>query len=284
MKSLTDAFILNNGVSIPCVGFGTWQTPDGETCVNAVKAALSSGYRHIDTAYAYKNEASVGQAIAESGVKREELFITTKLWNRHRGYENALKYFERSIKSLGIEYLDLYLIHWPANEKQFGAEAAGINAETWRAFEKLHEEGLIRAIGVSNFLKHHLETLALSANIRPMVDQIEFHPGYTQPETVSYCKKTGIQVEAWSPLGTGAMLKNEDIAKIASKYGVSSAQLLINWCLKNEVLPLPKSVTPSRIAENAEVFGFEISREDSEALFALPYCGGSGLKPDEVDF
>ena len=156
MKSLTNAFILNNGVSIPCVGFGTWQTPDGETCVNAVKAALSSGYRHIDTAYAYKNEASVGQAIAESGVKREELFITTKLWNRHRGYENALKYFERSIKSLGIEYLDLYLIHWPANEKQFGAEAAGINAETWRAFEKLHEEGLIRAIGVSNFLKHHL--------------------------------------------------------------------------------------------------------------------------------
>ena len=225
MNKLTDTFTLKNGVGIPCVGFGTWQTPDGDVAVNSVKCAIEAGYRHIDTAYVYRNEASVGKAIAESGAKRDELFITTKLWNKYRGYESTLKYFEKSLALLGLEYVDLYLIHWPANEKQFGKDAARINAETWRAFEKLYEEGRIRAIGVSNFLKHHLETLSLTANTEPMVDQIEFHPGWTQPDTVGYCKKNGILVEAWSPLGTGRMLKNPEIISIAEKYGVTYEML-----------------------------------------------------------
>ena len=192
MKKLTDVFTLANGVGIPCVGFGTWQTPDGETCINSVKAAVEAGYRHIDTAYVYGNEGGVGEALKQCDVKREDLFITTKLWNKHRGYDNTLKYFERSMSKLGLEYLDLYLIHWPANELQFGDDAKKINADTWKAFEKLYEEGRIKSIGVSNFLKSHLEDLALSANICPMIDQIEYHPGYTQPETVSYCKANGI--------------------------------------------------------------------------------------------
>ena len=283
-KSLTDVFTMSNGLGIPSVGFGTWQTPDGETCINSVKAAIEAGYRHIDTAYVYRNEAGVGQGIIESGIKREDLFLTSKLWNKYRGYDSTLKYFERSLELLKTDYLDLYLIHWPANELQFGDEAKKINADTWKAFERLYEEGVIKSIGLSNFLKNHLEALEVTANIKPMIDQIEYHPGYTQPETVSYCKQNGIVVEAWSPLGTGKMLENETIKGIAEKYGVSAAQLLINWCLSEDILPLPKSVTPSRIRENADVFSFEISKEDSDALFALPYIGGSGLHPDKVDF
>ncbi len=280
MKSIKDTYTLSNGIKIPCLGFGTWQTPDGDVTINSVKYAIKEGYRHIDTAAVYGNEVSVGKAIAESGIDRKELFITTKLWNKDRGYDIALKAFEKSLKNLGLEYVDLYLIHWPANK----ADGTKINEETWKAFEKLYKEGLIKAIGVSNFLKHHLESLLQSAEIKPMVDQIEFHPGQMQYETVDYCKSNNIIVEAWSPLGTGKMLTNPQLKEIAGKYNKSVAQLCIRWCLQNNTLPLPKSVTPERIAENAVVFDFVISDTDMDTINNMPYIGGSGLNPDKVNF
>ncbi len=282
MKKLTDPFVLNNGIEIPCVGFGTWQTPDGETAVNSVKAALEAGYRHIDTAAVYGNEESVGRAIAESGVAREDIFVTSKLWNSNRGYESTLAAFDETMKKLGLDYLDLYLIHWPANKTQF-ENWDEINLATWRAMIELYRAGKIRAIGVSNFLPHHLESL-MQTEVVPAINQIEFHPGFMQSETVEYCKKNGIVVEAWSPLGTGRMLNNETLIAIAKKYDKSVAQLCIRWCLQNGTLPLPKSVTPSRIAENTGVFDFVISDEDMALINAIEYCGGSGHNPDTVKF
>ena len=282
MKKLTDTYKLNNGVEIPCVGFGTWQTPDGETAVNSVKAALAAGYRHIDTAAVYGNEVSVGKAIKESGVAREEIFVTSKVWNACRGYETTLAAFEETLKKLELDYLDLYLIHWPANALQFD-NWDEINLETWRAMTELYRAGKIRAIGVSNFLPHHLESI-VKTDVVPAINQIEFHPGQMQKKTVEYCKAHGILVEAWSPLGTGRMLNNEQLAEIASHYGMSVAQLCIRWCLQNGTLPLPKSVTPSRIEQNTQVFEFSISDEDMAAINAMAYCGGSGLDPDAVDF
>ena len=282
MKKLTDSFELNNGIKIPCVGFGTWQTPDGETAVNAVKAALEAGYRHIDTAAVYGNEESVGRAIAESGVRREDIFVTSKVWNACRGYESTLAAFDETMKKLGLDYLDLYLIHWPANKTQF-ENWDEINLATWRAMIELYRAGKIRAIGVSNFLPHHLESL-VETEVVPAINQIEFHPGFMQSETVEYCKKNGIVVEAWSPLGTGRMLNNETLMAIAKKYDRSVAQLCIRWCLQNGTLPLPKSVTPSRIVENTGVFDFVISDEDMAIINAMEYCGGSGHNPDTVKF
>lgn len=282
MNKMSDSFTLSNGYKIPCVGFGTWQTPDGDTAVNSVKAALSSGYKHIDTAAVYGNEKSVGRGIAESKVSREELFITSKVWNKDRGYNRTMDAFNKTLPDLGLDYLDLYLIHWPANAKQF-SNWDEINLETWRAMTQLYKEGKIRAIGVSNFLPHHLESL-MKTEIPPMVNQIEFHPGQMQSDTVSYCKKHNILVEAWSPLGTGRMLSNGTLAEIAEKYNKSVAQLCIRWCLQNEVLPLPKSVTPSRIQENSEIFDFVVSDEDMSIINSIGYCGGSGMNPDEVEF
>lgn len=276
-------FKLHNGVLIPEIGFGTWQTPDGETAVEAVKVALREGYRHIDTALIYRNEESVGKAIKESGIDRKDVFITSKLWNKARGYDTALKAFEISLKNLGMDYLDLYLIHWPANAKQFD-DWEKINADSWKALEKLYTEGLVKAIGVSNFLAGHLKALEKTATVLPMIDQIEFHPGYMQPETVAYCQKNNILVEAWSPLGTGKMLENETLKKIAVSYDVSVAQLCIRWILQKGHLPLPKSVTPERIKQNLEVFNFTISEKDVETIDNLPYIGGSGLHPNKIDF
>ena len=280
MNSLNDTFKLKNGVNIPCIGFGTWQTPDGDVAVSSVKAALQAGYRHIDTAAVYNNEKGVGQAIAGSGIGREELFITTKLWNNMRGYETTLKAFDESMKKLGLEYLDLYLIHWPATKSDGDKK----NAETWKAFEKLYKEGVIKAIGVSNFLEHHLKPLMENAEIMPMVNQIEYHPGQMQADIIKFCKSNNILVEAWSPLGTGRMLNNLDLKKIAKKYNKSVAQICIRWCLQNNTLPLPKSVTPERIIENANVFDFSIAQDDMHLINNMPYIGGSGLHPDQVNF
>ncbi|TDS56546.1 aldo/keto reductase [Myroides indicus] len=276
-------YILNNGVLIPEIGFGTWQTPDGDTAIEAVKTALQAGYRHIDTALIYRNEQSVGKAIRESGIARKDIFVTSKLWNKARGYDTALKAFEISLKNLGMDYLDLYLIHWPANAKQFD-DWEKINANSWKALEKLYAEGLVKAIGVSNFLTEHLKALEKTATILPMVNQIEFHPGYMQTETVAYCKNNNILVEAWSPLGTGKMLENETLKKIAGSYKVSVAQLCIRWILQKGHLPLPKSVTPERIKQNLEVFNFTILEKDIKTIDNLPYIGGSGLHPNEIDF
>lgn len=280
IESLHDSLTLLNGMKIPSIGFGTWQTPDGDIAVNAVKYALEVGYRHIDTAAAYGNEESVNKAIRESDIPREELFITTKLWNSDRGYAKTLNAFEDSMKKLGVDYLDLYLIHWPSNKK----DGDKVNADTWKAFEKLYRDGQIKAIGVSNFLVHHLESLMESAEIEPMINQIEFHPGQMQSEVLEFCRKHAILIEGWSPLGTGRMLENPQLKEIAGNYRKSVAQLCIRWALQHEVLPLPKSVTPSRIAENMQVFDFEISESDMKTIDDMPYFGGSGLDPDKVKF
>ena len=282
MNKLTDTFILSNGYPIPCVGFGTWQTPDGEIATNAVKHAIQSGYRHIDAAAVYGNEISVGKGIAEAGVPREELFITSKVWNTERGYEKTMAAFEKTLADLGLDYLDLYLIHWPASHSQF-ENWDDLNLGTWKAMIDLYKAGRVKSIGVSNFLPHHLESL-LKTEIKPMVNQIEFHPGLMQSELVEFCRSHGMLIEAYSPLGTGRMLNNETLQAIAAKYGKSVAHVCIRWVLQNGVLPLPKSITPSRIEDNTNVFDFVLSEEDMATINAMPYCGGSGNHPDKVDF
>jgi diketogulonate reductase-like aldo/keto reductase len=283
MKSLADTIKLSNGTSIPCVGFGTWQSPDGEVATHAVVEAINAGYRHIDAAAIYGNEISVGEGIVQSGINRKDLFVTSKVWNSQRGFDRAIKAYEQTCTDLGLAYLDLYLIHWPA---AIGTtkEWEKVNADTWRGLEKLYTDGRVKAIGVSNFLVHYLVALMQTAQIAPMVNQIEFHPGFMQAETVEYCNQHNILVEAWSPLGTGKMLRNPTLQTIAQKYNKSVAQLCIRWCLQNNTVPLPKSVTPARIIENAQVFDFEISSDDMAQINAMPYFGGSGLNPDEIHF
>lgn len=282
MKTLTDVYTLSNGVAIPWVGFGTWQTPDGQVAADSVKAALAAGYRHIDTASIYKNEAGVGQGIRESGVPREEIFVTTKIWNNKRGYEKTRESVEKSLERLGLDYLDMVLIHWPAAPHRV-ENWEELNQSTWQALTDLYKEGKIRAIGVSNFKPHHLKAL-LEAEVKPMVNQIELHPGMTQQDTVDLCREHGILLEAWSPLGCGRLLDHPFLAELAAKYGKSVAQVCIRWCLQKGFLPLPKSVTPARIQQNAQVFGFVISDEDMAAMDAMENVGWSGLDPDEVDF
>lgn len=282
MNQLTDTFKLSNGVEIPCVGFGTWQTPDGEVARDSVKKAIESGYRHIDTAATYDNEGGVGEGIKASGVSREDLFLTSKVWNSDRGYDKTIAAFNTSLEKLGTDYLDLYLIHWPANEQQF-ENWDDINVDTWRAITDLYKEGKIKAIGTSNFLPHHLESL-VNTEVKPMVNQIEYHPGYTQDEAVEYCKKHDILVEAWSPIGSGRLLDNGTLNAIADKYDKSVAQLCIRYALQHDILPLPKSVTPERIEANTHVFDFEINSEDMEIIDAMEDISFSGVHPDTVEF
>ncbi len=281
MNKLTDTFKLANGVEIPCIGYGTWQTPDGDVAKNSVIEAIKCGYRHIDTAAAYGNEDSVGAGIKASGVARDELFVTTKHWITERGYDKTVAAVDASLKALGLDYLDLYLIHWPCVEK-ISPNWAEINADTWRGFEACYRAGKIRALGVSNFQKKHIDALLANCEIKPVVNQIEFHPGFTQMDNVKYSEACGMLVEAWSPLGNGAVLADENLGKIAAKYGKSTAQLCIRFALQSGVLPMPKSVTPSRIAQNAEVFDFEITAEDMAAIAATPTLGFSGYYPEEA--
>ena len=281
--SLTDSFTMYNGKTIPCIGYGTYKTSE-EDVYDAVIAAIKAGYRHIDTAAFYKNEAGVGRAVRECGVPREEIFVTSKVWNTDRGYENTKKAFAESMERLGLEYMDLYLIHWPANKKQFGDEAKKINADTWRALEELYTEGKIRAIGLSNFLPHHIEELMEGAKVKPMVDQIEFHPGWAQLEISEYCQKKDIVVEAWSPLGRKDALDNEVLREIGAKYQKGTAQVCIRWIMQHGILPLPKTVNPDRMAENADVFDFELTAEEMRTIDELENLGGQCALPDEVDF
>ena len=280
-KKFTDTVTLSGGVKMPCVGYGTWQTPDGEVARKCVSEAIKLGYRHIDTAAAYGNEVSVGEGIRDAGVAREELFITTKHWITNRGYEKTILACEESLRNLGLDYLDLYLIHWPA-VKKIADNWEEINAETWRGFEKLYKDGKIRAIGVSNFLPSHLESLKARSTVKPMVNQIEFHPGYIQSERVNYCRTEGITLQAWSPLGSGAVLKNEFLEKIAAKYGKSIAQLCIRYALQNDIVPLPKSLNAERIAANMDVFDFVITGDDMAAIAAMEQTGYSGFYPEEA--
>lgn len=275
-------FELSNGITIPSIGFGTWKLPNDDRIIEIIKNAIESGYRHFDTASAYGNEKMLGKAFKLSGINRKEIFITGKLWNDDRGYENIIKACKRTIKNLECEYLDLYLIHWPAS-KAVHKDWAEINNETWKAFEYLYEQGLVKSIGVCNFKKHHLEKLMESSKIMPMVDQIEFHPGQIQKETVDFCHNNNIIVEAWSPLGSGKILEKEILIEIAKKYNRSVAQLCIKWCLQNNVLPLPKSDIVEFMQQNLIKEPFEINKDDMKTLNELPFMGGSNLDPDTIE-
>lgn len=282
-KISENTYTLHNQVEIPCVGFGTWQVPDGETAANAVMHAIEAGYTHIDTAVVYHNEIGVGAGIRMSGAAREKLFVTSKLWNDVRGYDETLKEIGNSLKRLNMDYLDLFLIHWP-RPIAFRDNYEEVNRETWRAFEHLLNEGYVRAIGVSNFLPKHLKALLKSTEVVPMIDQIEFHPGWMQPETVSFCEEHGILVEAWSPLGSGKLLSDPALVALAEKYNRSTAQICLRWCLQKGKLPLPKSTTPSRIEENLRLFDFQISKEDSDLIDGLACVGRTGSDPDNAKF
>lgn len=281
MKSVQDTYLLHNGVAIPCVGYGTCDT-DGEVTVRSVKCALQAGYRLIDTAMFYKNEESVGKGIRESGIPREEITVVSKLWNYDHSYEKAKKSFQESLERLGLDYLDLYLIHWPIpkNEQENYIEN---NRETWKAFEELYHEGKIKVIGVSNFKPHHLEEIMEGATVMPMVNQIEFHPGWTQMETVNYCKAHHIAVQAWSPFGSGELFRMPEISEMAKKYGKDPGQLALRWIFQHGVIPLPKSVNPERILSNTQIFDFEITPEDMAYIDSLQ-GGGWCADPDKPEF
>jgi diketogulonate reductase-like aldo/keto reductase len=251
---------LNNGVEMPWLGLGVWRTSPGRETRDAVRWALETGYRHIDTAHMYGNEKDVGAAIKDSGVPRKEVFVTTKLWNDDHGYDKARKAFEKSRKALGLDQIDLYLIHWPVSS---------LRGESWKALEKIYKDGQCRAIGVSNYTVQHLDEVLASAKVPPAVNQVEFHPFLYQKELLDYCRKHRIQLEAYSPLTRGNRLRDATISGIAKKLGKTPAQILIRWALEHDLVVIPKSANRDRIRENAAVFDFSLSAADVEALDAL---------------
>jgi len=279
MNHIQDTITLHNGVKMPGLGLGVFKVEEGDTLVQAVKSAIAHGYRSIDTAAIYGNERSVGQAIREAleenQLSREDLFITSKVWNADLGYESTLAAYEASLDKLGLDYLDLYLIHWPVQGKY---------NEAWRALETLYREGRVKAIGVSNFQVHHLEDLISKAQIKPMVNQVEFHPRLTQKELLRYTKANGIQLEAWSPLMQGGLLDNETLQEIAAKYGKSVAQVILRWDLQHGVITIPKSIKAHRIVENAALFDFTLSEDDMARIDGLNQDLRVGPDPDNFDF
>ncbi|MCM3790013.1 aldo/keto reductase [Domibacillus indicus] len=273
LASLKDTVTLHNGVKMPWMGLGVFKVTEGEEVVESVKAAIRNGYISIDTAAIYKNEEGVGQGIRESGVPREDLFVTSKVWNSDQGYETTLQAFETSLNKIGLDYLDLYLIHWPGVDKY---------KDTWKALEKLYKDGRVRAIGVSNFQIHHLQELMSDCEIKPMVNQVEFHPHLTQKELLAFCKNEGIQMEAWSPLKQGQLLNELVLTDIAHKHNKSVAQVILRWDLQHEVVTIPKSIKEHRIIENADIFDFELTQEDMEKIDALNQDSRAGSHPDTM--
>ncbi|RMZ59860.1 aldo/keto reductase [Chryseobacterium nematophagum] len=270
--------ILNDGNKIPLVGFGTYKSTEEEG-IQSITDALKLGYRLIDSATIYENEEVVGRAIKKSGVPREEIVLTTKLWRTNLGYKEAKIAFEESLKKLDLQYVDLYLIHWPANAKNYDNWQKA-NSDSWRAMEELVEEGKIKSIGVSNFWQEHLEALSQTSKIVPAVNQIEFHPGYWQPELTEYCKKQGIVVESWSPLARGKVFGNELLQGIAKKHNRSVSQICLRWVIQHDVVVIPKSNTFQRIQENINIFDFELSEEEMKQINQLPEMGFSGELPN----
>lgn len=270
--------VLNNGVRMPQLGLGVWQTAEGFEVTSAVSAALSNGYRLIDTAAIYGNEEGVGQAVRESGIPRDQVFITSKVWNEDQGYDSTLRAFEASLERLGLQYIDLYLIHWPAPAK-------GKYIETWQALEKLYEAGVVRAIGVSNFKTHHLDALLQEATIIPAVNQVELHPRLQQREVRDLCHEYNIQVESYSPLmRAGEVLENPIIRALADKYDKTPAQIVLRWHIQHNLVVIPKSVNPDRIKENIDVFDFEMSDADMESINDLDANVRVVADPDTANF
>lgn len=267
--------VLNNGIKMPQFGLGVWQTENGQQVVDAVKAAVNAGYRAIDTAAAYENEDGVGQGIRECGLDRSELFITSKLWNSDQGYDNTLRAFDKTMERLGLDVLDLYLIHWPCPND-------GLFVETWKAFETLYKQGRVRAIGLSNFTKENIQTLLDSCEIKPMVNQIECHPYLTQVEMQSFLFQNQIAMTAWSPLAHGEVFGDQTLQKIADKYGKNIAQVVIRWELQRGIITIPKSINPKRIEENIQVFDFVLSAEDMIEIDMLNKNHRTG--PDPLTF
>ncbi|MFD2214501.1 aldo/keto reductase [Metabacillus endolithicus] len=276
MENLQSTTTLHNGVKMPWFGLGVFKVEEGSEVVDSVLAAIKAGYRSIDTAAVYGNEEGVGKAIAECGVSREELFITSKVWNADQGYDETISAFEESLRKLQLDYLDLYLIHWPVPEQ-------GKYIDTWKALEKLYKDGKIRAIGVSNFKEHHLQDLINQADVKPMVNQVEYHPRLTQEGLHEFCKKHQIQLEAWSPLMQGQLLDEPTLVEIAQKYNKSTAQIILRWDLQNEVVTIPKSIKPHRIEENANIFDFTLSEEDMKQISSLNQDKRVGPDPDEFN-
>ena len=278
MKNLQSKTVLNNGVEMPWFGLGVFKVEEGPELVEAVKSAIKAGYRSIDTAAIYGNEKAVGEGIRAgieaTGISREELFITSKVWNADQGYEETIAAYEESLKKLELDYLDLYLVHWPVEGKY---------KDTWRALETLYKEDRVRAIGVSNFQIHHLQDVMKDAEIKPMINQVEYHPRLTQKELQAFCKEQGIQMEAWSPLMQGQLLDNETLQAIAEKHGKTTAQVILRWDLQNGIITIPKSTKEHRIIANADVFNFELTKEDMETIDALNE-NHRVADPDNFDF
>ncbi len=275
IKSIQDTITLHNGVTMPRFGLGAWRSEPGAETETAVRWALDAGYRHIDTAAVYQNEESVGKAVNESGIPREEIFVTTKVWNTSQGYDRTLKAFDKSLERMGMKYVDLYLVHWP---KQ------GTFKDTWRALETLYEQGRAKAIGVSNFLVHHLEDLLADAKVKPMVNQVEFHPRLQQPALLEFDRKHGIVHEAWSPIMRGNVMDIPELKEIGRKHGKSPIHVSLRWELQKDVVTIPKSVKKDRIEDNADVFDFELTPAEMKIIDGLDREERVGPHPDHIDF
>ncbi|MGD8778485.1 MAG: aldo/keto reductase [Ignavibacteria bacterium] len=266
---------LNNGVEMPYFGLGVFQVEDGSQVINAINYALEAGYRHIDTASFYGNEKGVGEAVRNSSIPREEIFVTSKVWNSDQGYDSTLKAFDITMKKFGFDYLDLYLIHWPVKSKY---------KDTWKAFESIYKEGRVKAIGISNFLEHQIEDLLQAAEIVPMVNQMEFHPYLVQQDLIDYCYSKNIRYEAWSPLMQGMILSDEVLTQLAEKYNKTTAQIVLRWNLQKGVVTIPKSVKKERIFSNSRIFDFELTQEDVRIIDALDKNKRIGPDPGNFDF
>lgn len=275
-----ERYVLNNGVEIPAVAFGTYKAADGKSA-DVIRAAIGAGYRYFDTASFYGTETYLAEAIRESGIPRREFFIASKLWKDEMGYENVKSAFERTLNNLRTDYLDLYLIHWPLPEPGY-KEWRQLNKETWRAMEELYEAGKIRAIGLSNFLPHHIENILKDCRVRPAVDQIEYHPGYSQEAVVNYCRERGILVQAWSPIGRSRVLDEPLVKELAAKYDVSPAQICLKFAVQRNIIPLPKSSSEDRMRENLDLYSFELEQDDIWRLSTMPQTGWSGEHPDRA--
>jgi diketogulonate reductase-like aldo/keto reductase len=272
---ISSKVILNNGVEMPWFGLGVFLSNEGEEVENAVKVALQCGYRHIDTAAIYKNERGVGKAVKESGIPREEIFITSKVWNTDQGYKTTLAAYEASLEKLQTEYLDLYLIHWPKGKR---------SVETWKALEEIYEKGKVKAIGISNFLVHHLDEFLPECKIMPAVNQVEFHPELLQPDLLEYCQKRGIQLEAWSPIMKGRVNDIPLMQELGVKYGKKPVQIVLRWDIQKGVVTIPKSIVAERIISNADIFDFELSEDDMAKIDKLDKNARIGGHPDFITF